>query len=152
MSHRFDEVQAGDTFAGSVTITEAHVVMAAGLFNDHAPLHTDEEYAKTTRFGTRIVHGTLLTGIMAGLLSRYFGANARGYLEQTVHFRAPVRPGDTVTNRWTVLEKIPKERFGGGIVALAIACTNQHGTPVLEGSAKMIVGNAASDTDPSVKV
>ena len=131
----------GDSFSDSITVTETHLVLAAGLFNDFAPLHTDELFAKTTTFGTRIAHGTLVTGIMAGLLSKHFGRNALGYLDQKVQFRAPVIPGDTITTKWTVVDKVAKERFGGGIVVLSSACTNQHDGLVLAGDATVIVGN-----------
>jgi 3-hydroxybutyryl-CoA dehydratase len=144
VSNGFHQIGVGDTFSGSQTITETHVVLAAGLFNDFAPLHVNEEFAQTTRYGTRIAHGTLITGMMAGQLSRHFGINALGYLEQRVQFRAPVLLGDTVMMLWTVLEKIPKERFGGGIVRLSIVCTNQHDTVVIDGAAKLIVGDAAA--------
>jgi acyl dehydratase len=140
----FEGAQIGDTFSGSMTVTETHLVLAAGIFGDFAPLHVDETYAQTTMFGTRIVHGTLITGIMAGVLSGHFGTNAAGYLEQTVRFRAPVFPGDTVTSRWEIVGKQAKEKFGGGIVELAIACTNQEAKLVLEGAAKLIVRSAAS--------
>jgi 3-hydroxybutyryl-CoA dehydratase len=135
----FESIQIGESFAGSTTVTETHVVTAAGLFGDFAPLHVDEEYAKTTLFGTRIAHGTLITGMMAGVLSGFFGPNATGYLEQTVNFRAPVFFGDTVTSTWTILDMIPKERFSGGIVELAVRCTKHDDTVVLEGNAKLIV-------------
>jgi 3-hydroxybutyryl-CoA dehydratase len=144
MSSGFHQTEVGDAFSDSVTITETHVVLAAGLFNDFAPLHVDAEFARTTRFGARIAHGTLVTGIMAGLLSRHFGTNALGYLEQSVRFQAPVFLGDTVTSVWTVTEKTPKERLGGGIVSLSIVCSNQQETVVLEGTAKLIVGNGGA--------
>ena len=41
------------------TITEADIIMYAGLSGDYAPLHIDEEYAKKTQFGGRIAHGPL---------------------------------------------------------------------------------------------
>ena len=139
MNRSFNELAIGESFSGATTVTEAHIVLASGLFGDCAPLHLNEEYAKTTRFGTRIAQGTLITGMMAGVLTYYFGENAAGYLEQTVRFKAPVYPGDTVTSTWEVVSIEPKERFGGGIVGLSIACTKQDGTLTLEGSSKLIV-------------
>ena len=76
----FEEVTVGDRFARSTTVTETHIVLAAGLFGDFAPLHVDEEYARESRFGTRIAHGTLTTGIMAAALSSlgiYYQVQAR---------------------------------------------------------------------------
>jgi 3-hydroxybutyryl-CoA dehydratase len=135
----FEQVEVGESFSGSMTVTEAHIVLAAGIFGDLAPLHVDEEFARETAFGTRIAHGTLTTGIMAGVLSGYFAGTAIGYLEQNVRFRAAVFPGDTVTSEWTVRDKAEKPKLGGGIVTLGIVCRKQDGTTVLDGEAKAII-------------
>lgn len=57
-----------------VTITEAHLVAWAGLTYDHYPLHMDQEFAKNTVFGGRIVHGPFLFAISIGLA----GINGKG--------------------------------------------------------------------------
>jgi acyl dehydratase len=142
VSRTFDETEVGESFATTVTVTETHIVLAAGLFGDFAPLHVNEEYAKTTRFGTRIAHGTLVGGFIGAALAGHFGTGALGYLEEHVFFRAPVFPGDTVTTTWTVAEKVAKPKLGnGGIVKLSVEVTRQDGTVVLDGSGAMIVGN-----------
>jgi acyl dehydratase len=143
--HNFDTLEVGQKLHGRMTVTDAHVVLAAGIFGDFAPLHVDEEYAKTTRFGRRIAHGTLITGIMAGVFGKWLGTNALGYLEQRVKFVAPVFIGDTVTTEWEVVEKIPKEKLGGGIVKLRVECFTQPHTVVVEGEAALIVGSAPPD-------
>jgi len=137
----FPEIQDGERFSSAMTVTESHVVLAAGLFGDFAPLHVNEVFAKRTRFGTRIAHGTLTTGIMAGVLSSYFHGTAIGYLEQYVRFLAPVNIGDTVESEWEVVGRESKEKLGGGIVSFKIVCRNQHGTPLLEGTAKAIISS-----------
>jgi 3-hydroxybutyryl-CoA dehydratase len=135
----FEQVEVGQSFADSLTVTETHIVLAAGLFGDFAPLHVNEEYARETDFGTRIAHGTLTTGIMAGVLSGHFHGTSIGYLEQNVRFKAAVFPGDTITSEWTVTETVEKKKLGGGIVGFEIECRNQEGTTVLEGTAKAII-------------
>ena len=122
-----------------MTVTEAHIVLASGVFADFAPLHVDEEYAKSTRYGTRIAHGTLITGIMAGVLSKVLGVNAIGYLEQNVKFKAPVLPGDTLTTKWTIIEKIDKPRLGGGVVRLDVVCSTEREAVVLLGTSALLV-------------
>ncbi|HEY1854022.1 MAG TPA: MaoC family dehydratase [Solirubrobacterales bacterium] len=135
----FEQIEIGETFARSQTVTETHIALAAGIFGDFAPLHVDEEYAKETRFGTRIAHGTLTTGIMAGVLSSHFHGTSIGYLEQDVRFLAPVYPGDTITTEWTVLDTIEKAKLGGGIVSMKVECRNQDDAILLEGTAKAII-------------
>jgi 3-hydroxybutyryl-CoA dehydratase len=139
----FEQVEVGESFSGSTTITETHIVMAAGLFGDFAPLHVDEEYARGTLFGTRIAHGTLLTGIMAGVLSTYFQGTAIGYLEESVRFLAPVLPGSTITTTWTVRDAVEKAKLGGGIVTLDVSIARQDGVVALEGTAKAIIRGEA---------
>jgi 3-hydroxybutyryl-CoA dehydratase len=140
----FEEIELGEAFSGRMTLTEAHVVLAAGIFGDLAPLHVDEEFAKETHFGTRIVHGTLLTGVMAGVLSEHFQATAIGYLEQDVRFRAPVFPGETVTTEWRVVEAVAKRKLGGGIVSLTVECRRTDAVVAVEGSAKLIIRSGES--------
>jgi acyl dehydratase len=137
----FNDVEAGQVFSHSVTVTESHLVFAAGLFGDFHPLHTNEEYAKRSRFGHRIAHGPLNIGIMASVLGNYFAGAAGPYLEQTVRFKAPVAPGDTVTTTWEILEKIPKEKLEGGILHLTVQMHNQNQELVLEGEGKIILYN-----------
>jgi acyl dehydratase len=135
----FEEIEVGEAFSGRMTVSEAHIVLAAGIFGDFAPLHVDEEFAKGTRFGTRIAHGTLLTGIMAGVLSGHFHGTAIGYLEQDVRFLAPVLPGETVTTEWKVVDAVAKEKLGGGVVSLQVECRREDGTVAVAGTAKAIV-------------
>ncbi len=89
------------------TIEAADLTAFAGLTGDHYPLHTDEEYAKRTRFGTRIAHGPLTFSIAVGLvgMSGFYG-DAIVALIEVVSLRAlkPVIPGDTVHVSAEVLE------------------------------------------------
>jgi hypothetical protein len=51
----FEDVAVGERFTGRMTITETHPVLGAGLIGDFNPHHVDDEYAKQSRFGTRIL-------------------------------------------------------------------------------------------------
>ena len=135
----FDDIKIGERFSDSLTVTETHLVLAASLFKDFNPLHTDEEYAKKTRFKGRVAHGPLTAGIMSGVLGNYFAGTAIAYLEQTTRFVSPVRAGDTITTEWKAVEKEPKPNCDGGIVTLEARCTNQHGKMVAEGKGKILV-------------
>jgi 3-hydroxybutyryl-CoA dehydratase len=135
----FEEIEPGLVFADSMTVTEAHIVLAGGIFGDLAPLHVNEQFAKDTRFGTRIAHGPLLTGMMAGVLSSYFHGTAIGYLEESVRFVGPVFPGETVTSEWKVLDVAPKPRLGGAIVTFDVQCRKDDDVVVLTGTAKAII-------------
>ena len=145
----FDDVRVGDRFASAVTVTETHIVVGAGLIGDFNPHHTNAEFAKTTRFGTPILHGMLTSSIMGAAVGMYFHGTAVAYLEHRARFIAPVRAGDTLTTTWTVTEVVPKPRHGGGIVALTATAVNQDGVTVAEAVARMLVSSrdaAASGT------
>src|ERR1043165_6560339 len=96
-----DEITDGMTAVFSKTVTEADIVLFAGITGDTNPVHLDEEYAKTTMFKGRIAHGMLT----AGFISTVFGTKLPGpgciYLSQSLKFKAPVRIGDTVKARVT---------------------------------------------------
>jgi len=137
----FDEVTVGDEFSGRMTITDVHLLLGAGLIGDFNPHHVDDEYAKHSRFGTRILHGVITSAIMGGPVGMYFHGTAMAYLEHAARFKAPVRPGDTLTTTWTVTEKHPKPQQQGGIVVLVGECRNQHGEVVADANGKMLVHN-----------
>jgi acyl dehydratase len=139
----FDEVEVGETFSRSITITETHLVLGAGLIGDTNPHHVNEEYAKRSRFGTRILHGMITSSLMGAPVGMYFHGTAIAYLEHAARFKAPVRPGDTLTTTWTVREKHPKPGHGGGVVVLAGTRRNQDGVVVAEADAAMLVAARA---------
>lgn len=135
----FDEVAVGDTFASTVTITEAHLVLSAGLLADYNPLHVDEAFARRSRFGGRILHGMMTSAIMGGPVGMHFHGTAVAYLEHNARFLAPVRPGDTLTIAWTVDALVPKPKHGAGVVELSGSATNQDGVVAALATGKIMV-------------
>jgi acyl dehydratase len=137
----YDEVRIGDTFETSMTLTETHIVLGAGLFGDFNPLHVNQRFAQQSRYGSRIAHGYLTTSFMAAQLGMVFHGTAIAYLEHTSRFTAPVAAGDTLSIVWTVTARDDKPKHDGGIVSLAGLCSNQDGTKVAEAEAKLLVAD-----------
>jgi acyl dehydratase len=135
----YDEVAIGDSFSRTVTVTDTHLVIGAGLIGDFNPHHTDDEYAKANRFGTRILHGMLTSALMGAPVGMYFHGTAIAYLEHNARFTAPVRAGDTLTSRWTVAARDDKPKHGGGVVSLEGECRNQDGVVVAVATGKILV-------------
>src|ERR1700741_4068152 len=96
----FEDFTLGDVvITRGRTVDIADISLFSGLTGDHYPLHTDEKYASSTRFGTRIAHGPLTFAIAVGLvgMSGFYG-NAIVALIEVEGLKAlkPVIPGDTV--------------------------------------------------------
>ena len=137
----YDQVTVGEAFSGALTVTEAHLVLAAGLTGDFHPLHVDETFAARTRYGGRVLHGVFTGALIGGPVGTFFAGTGIAYLEHTCRFTDAVRPGDTLTTTWTITGKDDKPKHGGGVVTLAGVCRNQSGSIVVEAEAKLLVRN-----------
>jgi len=116
--------QVGEKFSFARTITEADVSLFIGATWDVNPYHTDESFAKKTRFGRRIVPG-LLTASMLTHLGGLWNFLAT---EMSFRFLAPVYLGDTVTATAEVAETDEEH----GSVRLKCQITNGQGQVVLQ--------------------
>jgi len=137
----FDQTSIGEKIRDSLTITETHMILACGLFKDFNALHANAPLAESLPLKTRIVHGPLTAAVMVGVLGNFFSGTTIAFLEETIRFIAPVRPGDTLTTEWEVREKKPSQKYNGGIITLAALCKNQKGETVAEGEGKMLIAN-----------
>ena len=135
----FDELAVGDTFGSTITITETHLVLGAGYVADFNPLHVDEEFARKSRFGGRILHGMLTSALMGGPVGMHFHGTAIAYLEHNARFLAPVRIGDTLTIAWSIARLVAKPAHGGGIVEMTGTARNQEGVIAAEATGKIMV-------------
>ncbi|MFO1372462.1 MAG: MaoC family dehydratase [Candidatus Competibacteraceae bacterium] len=129
-----EDLTVGMSASYAKTITDADVILFAGITGDDNPVHINEEYASQTMFKGRIVHGMFC----AGLISCVAGTRLPGpgciYIDQQMRFKAPVRVGDTVTATLTVKE-INTERAR---VITDTICTIK-GKVVVEGVATFMV-------------
>ena len=140
----YDEVQLGESFGDSLTVTETHLVLGSGMFGDFNPLHVSEEFAKKSLFGGRILHGPFTSALAASPVGMFFAGTAIAYLEHACRFKAPVRTGDTLTTRWTVTEKLDKPKHKGGIIVISGETKNQKGELALEADGKILVASRPS--------
>jgi 3-hydroxybutyryl-CoA dehydratase len=137
----YDEVAIGDSFGDFLTVTETHLVLAAGMFGDFNPLHVNEEFSKKSRFGSRILHGPFTAAMISSPVGMYFAGTAIAYIEHACRFKSPVRPGDTLDTRWTVVDKFDKPKHEGGIVVMRCESRNQRGEIAVEADGKILVAN-----------
>lgn len=129
------DIKIGDKFSTSREVTDELIRRFAEVSGDYNPIHLDEEFAKTTRFGRRIAHGMLSGAFISAVLGFEFKERKIVYLSQTMKFTAPVFLGDTVTATAT----ITNIRDDKGIVTLETVCTNQSGEMLVKGEAVVMV-------------
>lgn len=137
-AYALEDLAVGMSASYRHTLTEADVRSFADLTGDHNPLHLDEEFARTTRFKGRVVHGMLTASFFSTALAIMPGPGTV-YLSQSLAFRAPVRIGDTVEARVTVTEIIPAK----GRVLLKTQCLVGD-TVVVDGEAMALVPSRAA--------
>ncbi|AMW34120.1 MaoC family dehydratase [Haematospirillum jordaniae] len=130
--HYFEDIIKGAYASFSKTVTEADMVLFAGISGDTNPIHINQEFAERTAFAGRIVHGMLSAGFISTVLGMKLPGPGAVYMSQTLNFRAPVRVGDTVTARAEVIDLIPEKR----VVVLQTVCLVKEKV-VLDGEARM---------------
>ena len=127
----FSELYVGQKASVQKTFTDADLRAFAEVSLDTNPIHLDEEYAKTTIFGRRIVHGILTSGLISAVLANKLPGPGTIYLGQELKFTAPVFLGDTITAECEIAE-IREDKH---IVKLNTTCYNQDGKVVISGMA-----------------
>ncbi len=145
----FDEVEVGAKgVSPTFTVTAEHIDTYADLTGDHTPVHTDEAYARTTPFGTRVAHGLLGLALTDGLKTqsdlRFQPGMSLGWAWD---FAAPIKIGDTVHVRFHVASaRRSRSRPGWGILVLPAELVNQHGDVVQRGEHRVMVPCRPSST------
>ncbi len=131
----FEEFVVGQIFTHPIrrTVTEADNVFFTAITHNPAQLHLDEEYAKQTEFGTRIVNSLFTLGLMIGISvgETTLGTTVANLGMDEVRFPEPVFHGDTLRVESEVLELRPsKSRPANGLVVFAHRAYNQRGQMV----------------------
>ena len=137
----FDEIALGEEYESpGRTVTEADIVMFAGLSGDYNVLHTDAEFMKQSIFGERIAHGLLCLAIQSGLFSRAtapYATLAFGGLRWK--FKVPVKIGDTIRLTAKVTGKKDLSKPDRGLITLQRTVLNQRDEVVQQGETDLIV-------------
>jgi acyl dehydratase len=128
-------VQVGDSRTVQLVddLTRTQIVMYAGASGDYNPLHTDEVFAtQVAGYPSVFAHGMLSMGMTGRALTDWVGD---GQLTQYgVRFAKQVWPGDSLTATVTITA-VRTDDEHGPVVDLSVVTTNQHGEPVVNGTA-----------------
>ena len=128
-------LKSGDKASRTQMISDEMIRSFADLTGDTNPVHLDDAYAAGTRFGRRIAHGMIAAGLISATLANDLPGPGTVYLSQTLQFKAPVYPGDTITATVEVKSARPDKP----ILTLSTICTNQDNKVILEGEAVVLV-------------
>jgi acyl dehydratase len=112
-------------------VTAEDIVRFTEISGDHNPLHYDEAAARASRFGEIIVQGGVTSAILNAVVAEELPGAGTVFLHVDWSFRAPVRPGDTITGAVEVLEV----RADKPITRLRTTVTRGDGVVALEGTA-----------------
>ena len=114
-------------------ITQPRISAYAEASGDHNPIHIDPTFAKATPFGGTIAHGLLVLALIGEMMRGGFGEDWTNTGKLKVRFKAPTRPGDTITASAAL------QRESGGTFEYAVQCATQSGEVVIEGRASVSV-------------
>jgi len=137
----FEDYRVGDVRETTGrTITETDFVVHAGHTGDFFPHHMDAEFAKTTPFGQRVAHGTMVFAIGVGLTASLINPVAFSYGYDRLRFVRPVFIGDTIRTRVTITAKEdhPRRPEAGRVIERC-EVLNQRGEVVLAADHILIV-------------
>ena len=135
----FEDLEVGMTDVFAKTVTEADIILFAGISGDTNPVHLNEEFASATMFKGRIAHGILSASFISTVIGTKLPGPGCIYVSQALRFKAPVKAGDTVQAHCTITNLIPEKKF----IELKTQCL-VAGKVVVDGEAVIMVPSRAS--------
>lgn len=138
----FEEFKVDEEFVTmGKTVTEADIVLFAGVSGDHDPLHTDREFCKKSIYGEIVAHnmlGLVIQAMLSHDLGISEGTTMLAFLGMTWKFNKPIKVGDTLHVRQVVASKRKTSKMDRGVVTIDAQLINQHGEVVQEGSKSLL--------------
>ena len=129
-----EDLKEGMSASFGKTVTDADVMMFAGVSGDTNPVHLNNDFASKTMFKGRIAHGMFGAALISAVLGTKLPGPGCIYVNQNLKFKAPVRIGDTLIARVTVKAINAQKK----LVTLDTVCTVAD-KPVIEGEATVMV-------------
>lgn len=129
-----EDLSEGMSASFGKTVTDADIVLFAGISGDTNPVHLNEAFAKDTMFKGRIAHGVFGASLISAVLGTKLPGPGCIYVNQTLRFKAPVRAGETLIATVTVKSINTQKK----LVTLDTVCTVDD-KAVIEGEAMVMV-------------
>jgi acyl dehydratase len=123
--------RVGQSAERTRAVTARDIELFTELSGDRNPIHYDEAVARATRFGGIVVQGGVTTAILNAVVAEDLPGPGTVFLQVSWNFKAPVRPGDTITGR----VEVTRVRDDKPITELNTQVRTADGTVVLDGTA-----------------
>lgn len=134
-NYKVEDIKLGLKEKFKITVTEEMVNEFARLSGDYNPLHMDNNYASSTKFGKRVCHGMLLASFFSRLVGMHIPGKNALYFSQSLKFISPCFIGDEVSVEGEVLDKSEATK----IITLKTIIFNNSGKCLVDGQAKVLV-------------
>ena len=131
----YDDISIGQQESFMIKITESMVEKFSKLSGDLNPLHMDNEFAKSSSFNKRIVHGMLLASFFSQLIGMKLPGKNALYFSQTLNFRSPCYIDDEIE----VIGEVTEKSDSTQIITVSTTIFNKSKTCLIDGIAKIIV-------------
>ena len=131
----FEQIKVGMKKEFNVKITEIMLKNFSDFTGDNNPLHTDENYSNTTKFGKWVCHGMLLSSFFSRLIGMYLPGKNALYFSQNLNFVNPCFIGDKVTVQGEIMNKSESTK----IIKLKTSIKNQEGKSLVEGTSQVMI-------------
>ncbi len=131
----FGSIRIGDKSSLTRTITEKDVEAFAAASGDHNPLHMETEFARTTSFQRRVVHGMLVASYVSTLVGMHLPGPGALWTQQSFRWTAPVFIDDTLE----VSLEVTHKSEGARTLVLRVIARNQQGSVVMEGEGSAVL-------------
>ncbi len=131
----YNDISIGRQESFIIKITESMVEKFSNLSGDLNPLHMDNEFAESSLFKKRIVHGMLLSSFFSQLIGMKLPGKNALYFSQTLNFRSPCYIDDEIKVVGKVIEKSDSTQ----IITVSTSIFNKSKICLIDGIAKIIV-------------
>lgn len=129
----FESIKVGDSESLVKSIKEEDICRFVEMTGDDNPLHVDRAFAESTSFKDIVVHGMLGASFISTVIGTKLPGPGALWVSQKFDFMLPVRLGDELTVKCTVVKKYDRER----LLDLETTITNQNQQVVLSGQGKV---------------
>ena len=131
----YDDMSIGQQESFMIKITASMVEKFSNLSGDLNPLHMDNEFAESSLFKKRIVHGMLLSSFFSQLIGMKLPGKNALYFSQTLNFRSPCYIDDEIE----IVGKVTEKSDSTQIITVSTSIFNKSKICLIDGIAKIIV-------------